>query len=140
MKDMISESGALVAYWSDKWDSNESAWWWTGWDKAYSIEKISDKRGRRDVRKGLRECIVRRLNREDFVNFSYNIYSDSYDNYKYHDLRNFSKDQYQEYIFNKSEYAGYELWGAFVEDKMASYASVVVIRRGCSVGMRQVRP
>ncbi len=128
VKDLISKSGALVAYWSDKWDSTESAWWWTSCDdKEYGIEKIGDKRGRRDVRKGLRECIVRRLNQEDFVDLSYRIYSDSYDAYKYHDLRNFTKDQYREYIFNKGEYEGYELWGAFVGDIMASYASAVVM-------------
>ncbi len=128
VKDLISKSGALIAYWSDKWDMDESYWWWTSCDdKEYSIEKISDKRGRRDVRKGLRECIVRRMNQEDFVDLSYRIYSDSYYAYKYHDLRNFSKDQYREYIFNKGEYGGYELWGAFVDDKMAAYASVVVM-------------
>jgi len=128
VKKLISESHTLVAYWSDLWDNGESAWWWTSCDnKVYDIENITDKNGRRDIRKGLRECTIQRLEPADFVEHSYPIYSSAFHTYEYHDLRDFSKEQYSEYIFNKSRYPGYELWGAFVHDKMAAYASAVIM-------------
>lgn len=128
IKRLLYKSRSILAYWTDQWNREESLWWWISCDdKEYDVERIVDKGGRRDVRKGLRECSIKRMKPDDFVNLTYPVYSEAYNSYKYHNLRNFSKDQYREYIFNKSKYEGYELWGAFVGDKFAAYASTVLM-------------
>lgn len=128
VREIIKSKGALLAYWADNWNLNESEWWWTSCDnKEYDVENIEDKRGRRDVRKGLRECSIKRIEPENFVELSYGIYSNAFKSYEYHNLNVFSRKQYSEYIFRKSRFNGYELWGAFVGKKLAAYAAAVVI-------------
>jgi hypothetical protein len=128
VREIIKSKSALVAYWTDNWDLGETEWWWTSCDdKEYDVENIEDKRGRRDVRKGIRECSVKKMIPEEFVKSTYPVYSNAYNSYKYHNLRNFSADQYREYIFNKSSFNGYELWGAFINERLAAYASVVIL-------------
>lgn len=128
VRDIIKSHGALVAYWTDNWDLAETEWWWTSCDnKEYDVENIEDKRGRRDVRKGNRECTVERIKPEDFAELTYEIYSKAFKSYKYHNLNVLSREQYSEYIYRKNKFQGYELWGAFVNKKIAAYASAVVI-------------
>jgi hypothetical protein len=128
VKKALSISKALLAYWTDNWNSEQSQWWWTVCDiKNYEIDKIQNPTGRRAIRKGLENCSVTRIEPERFAELTYKIYINSLLSYNVPESKIDSYQKYSETIIRQSNYTGFELWGAFVEGKLASYATCLVI-------------
>jgi hypothetical protein len=124
----LSDTNALLAYWTDDWGRAESEWWWICCDdKEYDIENVINSRGRRGIHKGMKDCSVSRVVPKDFPNLTYNIFSESMKSYGIKSSKIPTKEEYYESIMNKSEYEGFELWGTFVGDKLAAFATCVVI-------------
>lgn len=128
VKEAILKANALLAYWTDNWDSEQSQWWWTVCDiKNYNIENIQNSTGRRGIRKGLETCSVDRIEPHKFAELAYNIYHKSLISYNIPESKIISFNRYNEIIRRQSNYNGFELWGAFVEGKLASFATCLVI-------------
>ena len=128
VKEALSKTSALLAYWTDNWNSEQSQWWWTVCDnKNYDIENIQNPTGRRAIRKGLENCSINRIEPERFAELTYKIFFKSLLSYNVPETKIISYQKYQETIIKQSNYAGFEMWGAFVEGELASYATCLVI-------------
>lgn len=124
----IKETNALLAYWTDKWDSFESQWWWTVCDnKDYDIDRVQNSGGKRGIKKGLENCKIDRIQPEQFADLTYDIYYNSLLSYNLKSDQIITYNQYNEIIINQSKYKGFELWGAFIQDKLVSYATILII-------------
>ncbi len=124
----LSESGALLARWTDCWNSEESKWWWTCCDdKEYELAGIRSSRARRGIRKGLRNCEVRKIGAGEFANDSFPIHSAALRSYGLGESRVPSRDQYAESVARRAQFEGAEYWGAYHQDEMIAFASCLVI-------------
>lgn len=135
----LKTTKALFAYWTDQWDSAESEWWWTICDNNdYDIEFIENARGRRGIRKGLKECSVRQLEPYNFIELTYDIFIRNIRSYGY--LKIPTMSEYKSDILKKSQFEGYELWGAFVNQEIAAWATCVVIDDAVILGSTKSNP
>lgn len=141
LKEALFKTKALLAYWTDNWNSQQSQWWWTVCDlKNYDIEDIQNPTGRRGIRKGLENCSINLIEPEKFVELTYQIYFKSLLSYNVPESKIISYKEYNETIINQSKYEGFELWGAFVKDKLAAYATCLVIDNVASFGSTKSDP
>ena len=124
--DAIAKSKALLACWTTQWDAFDSSeWWWTCCNhEEYNVENIDSTRGRRDIRKGLRECTVRRVPASEFSCLSYPIYRSAAEKYGNHPP---TEMKYVKQVEQMAAYPGREFWAAFYEDKMAAFASCLLV-------------
>ncbi len=124
----LPSTDAFLAYWTEDWDREESEWWWICCDdKNYDIENINSSLCRRDIRKGLKKTSVSRVEPRDFPDLTYDIYTSALKSYGFNDSVIPSRDQYREEITRRCGYKGYELWGVFVDGKIAGFQTVIVI-------------
>ena len=78
LKKVLKASGALIARWTSNWDCKETGWWYTCCDdERYSIDKINNSRGKRGVKKGLKNCEVRKVEVDEFIVKAYPIYKEA---------------------------------------------------------------
>ncbi|MBT8379751.1 MAG: hypothetical protein KJN64_11005 [Ignavibacteria bacterium] len=137
----MAKSNSILAHWTDKWDSSESEWWWICCDsKNYDIKNIKNSRGRRGIRKGLEHCEVKKINSGEFPELAYNLYVKSLKSYGVKDKNIFSKNEYYSYVKRLSKYRGYELWGSFVDNKLAAFAACVVLDDAVLLGSTKSDP
>lgn len=141
VKEAISKTNALLAHWTTDWDRTQSEWWWTCCDmKNYDLEIINNPTGRRGIRKGLAFCSVKRMEPATFCELTYNIYYKSLLAYKIRKSEIISYEHYEEKILRQSTYKGFEMWGAFVNEKLASYAICLLIDDVVSLGSTKSDP
>ena len=138
VKQVLKESGALVARWVAKWDCEETGWWYTCCDqKDYDLPLISSSRGKRGIKKGLKNCTVRRVKVKEFIEKAYPIYSNALISYGEPSP---SKEEYKKEILSKSNYKGCEYWGAFVEEEMIAFSTCIVLDNSVSLGSTKSNP
>lgn len=126
VRQAMKQAGALMARWVDMWDTQECRWWWVTCDnKDYDIENLP-KRGRRDVRAGLRRCEVRRLEPTSqwLSEHGYAVYRNAY--LGYGGEAPLSAEQYARDVLRGADYSGRESWGAFIGDKLIAYSRCLV--------------
>jgi hypothetical protein len=126
LRQAMSELNALLACWTTEWDAFDSSeWWWTCCDhEAYDVERIDSAKRRRDIRKGLRECTIRRVAAHDFPRLAYPIYRDSVAGYG---PRPPTESEYVEQMERWATYPGTEFWAAFHKDKMVAFVFCLVV-------------
>lgn len=131
----LLNSQALMARWYDDWDQEKSGWWWTCCDnRQYDVDQIENARGRRGIRKGLRECDIRLVEPQKFVELSYDIYINALNSYGYSSSQIPSKKEYRDHILRLAQYSGTEIWGAFVKNELAAYAVCKIIDNAVNLG------
>lgn len=129
----LKKTKALLAHWTTQWDREESEWWWTCCDKKdYDIESIKHQSGRRGILKGLSNCEVKRISPEDFAHLTYKIFYNSLKSYGYKKIPSY--EEYYNDIIYKSQFKGFELWGAFTKGRIAAYAACIVLKDAVSLG------
>lgn len=141
VKQAIRKNKALLAYWTDNWNSEQSQWWWTVCDmRNYDIENIQNLNGRRAIRKGLENCQINQIEPDKFAELTFEIYFKSLISYNVPETNIIPYNKYHEMIINQSNYKGFELWGAFVKGKLASYAICLVIDNVALLGSTKSDP
>jgi len=141
IRETINEKNALLAHWTDNWNEEKSEWWWTCCDqKSYDIENIKNTSGKRGIKKGLANCSIKRLEPDEFVNLTYNIFDKSILSYKLPPSHRLSFLDYRNKIVEQSKYDGFELWGVFVKDKIASFATCLLVDNVVLLGSTKSDP
>jgi hypothetical protein len=120
LRGVMSEHRALLACWTTEWDrSDVSEWWWIACDQVdYDFEKLPSSDGRHSIRKGLRECRVRRVELGEFSVSAYPIYRMALEGYGQEPP---SHELFIRNVRHLAEYPGTEFWGAFVGEEMAAF-------------------
>ena len=125
IKQLLKESGALIARWTTNWDVKKSSWWYTCCDqKDYDIASISSSRGKRGIKKGLKNCEVKRVSVDDFVGQAYPIYANALKSYGFTPP---NEKEYRDELQSKAKFNGCEFWGAFVNKEMVAFSTCIVL-------------
>jgi len=140
LRKAIAEHGALLAVWTSEWDSLDasSPWWWTCCDQqGYEFDRIDSSRGRRSIRKGLRECEVRQVPSREFGPLAYPIHAAAVRSYGQP-----APDEavYLRHIEQMAAYPGTAFWAAFHGDCMAAFATCQVVDQAVSLGTTKSDP
>ncbi len=135
----VSHNHALLACWTSEWDRRDpSEWWWVICDQRdYSVDKVSSSRGRADIRKGLRESTIRRLEISEFSRLAYPIHRTALEGYG---AAPPSPVQFTEHMRRLAKYAGTDFWAAFCGDVIAAYAIYQVIDGAVSMVIAKSNP
>ena len=139
LKQAMSDSGALLAVWTDAWDSfDRSEWWWTCCDAAdYTLGSVKSARGRRSIGKGQRECSVRRVEPDAFAHLAFRIYSEAVASYG---GKPPAEAEYAGAIGRMAAYSGTEFWGAFRGDGLAAFAVCQIVDGAVTLGSTKSDP
>ncbi len=129
----MSRTHALLGCWTTHWDAfDNSEWWWTVCDQEnYELDSIRSSRGRRSVRKGLRDCNVHRIEGARFPYLTYPIYKEQVERYG---MPSPTLHQYVKHTAQLAEYPGTEFWGAFYSGDLAAYAVCLIVDEAVSLG------
>jgi len=127
IRSAMAETCARVAVWSDQWDTAPCQWWWLCCDDpTYDISHIPKRGKRKDVRRGLDRCEVRRIDADLFAEHGYAVYEAAFEHYGAETTR-ISADAFAQDVLQNAEYPGRETWGAFVADKLVAYITCVIV-------------
>ncbi|MCE5253307.1 MAG: GNAT family N-acetyltransferase [Actinomycetia bacterium] len=139
LRKVLKQSGCLLAVWTTEWDTSQvTEWWWTCYDRQpVSVDNISDRRGRRSVRKGLRCCTVRRVHPEEYAESGFPIYCAACEQYG---VSAPTLEEFREGAKRSAAYRGSEFWGAYYDEIMVAYATCVVQDDAVSLGSTKSLP
>lgn len=126
VRELVNRKGALGAMWTYDCDCPmETEWYEVICDmNDYCIDKIKSSTTRSYVRRGLKKCIVRRVDYEYLADNGYEVYLKASSRY-----RNFapqSKEDFREYMLRRGSAPGSELLGVFIDVKLVAYALVLI--------------
>lgn len=111
--------GALLAVWATGWDGPPGEWWYVCCDRTRTIEGLESSSGRRNVRAGLRQCEVRRVDAAEFGPRAYPVHAAALQGMgeRPPGLAAFLGD-----VRTQAAYPGTEYWAAFAGDALVAYA------------------
>ncbi len=117
----VSQNHALLACWTTDWDVyDKSEWWWVVCDQRdYQVDTIRSSRGRALIRKGLRECTVRRIEVGEFARPAYPIHQAALRSYG---MAPPTFARFVDQMEALAEYSGTDFWGAFRGDVLTAFA------------------
>jgi hypothetical protein len=134
----VAEHRGLLAYWTSDWDSSGGDWWWTCCDRPdYDLDTIESARGRRSIRKGLRECTVRRMEAGNFARPAYPVYRGAVESYGGSVP---TRAEYARRVERLAAYPGTEFWAAFRGQRMAAFATCQVVDNAVILGSTKSDP
>ncbi len=119
-------TGAKMALWNDAWDTAAGPWWWVCADRRDYDSSQFKKNMRHDLRLGLANCAVRRLELAELAEQGYPVYLAAFSRYgTTPSLR--SREAFVAEVTKAAQYAGREMWGAFLGPRLVAFASCIVI-------------
>lgn len=121
----IRESAALAAQWTEDWDTPACEWWYVCCDDRNYDLSVLRKDPRYEVRKGLEQCQVRRLDSAWFAANGYAVYAAAFRHYGTAPPQ--TPDQFFSDASYQAEYPGRETWGAFVGDRLVAWISCEIV-------------
>jgi len=137
IKKNISANNAFFARWTSNFDCNkETNFWYVICDEFISIDKLS-KNTRNQVRRGLRKCDVRIVDKEVVIEEGFKSYYAAFINYNTH-IKPKNKAEFQnELLAFGSEW---EFWGIYNEEKMIGYCQNKVVGKYCDYSTIKFHP
>lgn len=119
---LLKISKAYLLRWPSDFDCGyETEWWYLIRDKSFNLEEFDSKR-RREIRKGLNNCIVKKVDAEYIAKNGFDIYKSAFDSYE-----TFQKPAGQEEFYNRMMSRRgnkvFDFWAAFAknDDKIIAY-------------------
>jgi hypothetical protein len=136
----MRETGALVARWTDAWDTEPCDYWFLCCDDPeYDVDKIPSKNVRRDVRAGLRHCEVRRVEPAWIAEHGYQVCAAAYERGG-HETVLVSEQDYLSGTKIMAELDGFEVWAAFIGRTLVSFAQCIVMDDAVNVWSVKTEP
>jgi len=126
LRQTMHDTKTLLAAWNDAWNVAECDWWWVCADAAdYDMAQFK-KNARYDIRQGLKNCTVRRVEASWLAENGYAVYAAAFSRYGTEPNLKTSK-KFADEVLWAGGYSGRENWGAFIGDQLVSFASCIVI-------------
>ncbi|SFV55954.1 hypothetical protein MNB_SV-12-1792 [hydrothermal vent metagenome] len=130
-KELLKLSRAFFLRYTNEWDREESEFWYIVKDNKEGLE-IYKSKVRNQIKKGLKNCIVKKVDRETIANSGYSIYSEAFKNYStFH--KPISENSFKKSILNSTD----DFWAVynknniliayannFIEENMSHYNSM----------------
>lgn len=124
--DALRRSRAPVAIWTTDWDTDACEWWATACDEPkYSLDCVQGKGRRKNVRRGLSRCVVRRVRTAELLEQGYVVYREALNRYE-EGPAILSQEEFRQELLTASRFEGHEIWGAFADGRLAAYGRCLV--------------
>jgi len=117
-KELLKESKALFLRYTNEWDREESEFWYVIKDTKEEIDRYKSK-VRNQIKKGLKNTIVKKGDKEVVADSGYEVYCEAFSNYTtFH--KPSSKDRFRKGILSSKD----EFWAVYNhEDRLIAYAN-----------------
>jgi lipopolysaccharide cholinephosphotransferase len=138
IKSYISNNNAWFARWTSDFDSEiETDFWYVIQDKALEIQDYSSKT-RNKIRKGLKNCKVRKINREEIIQSAYPTYYNAFSGYNTYETP-LSRDQFVNQINMLDGERDY--WGVYnLNEVMIGYSQNFITGDYCDYSSIKLHP
>jgi len=134
----IRNKRAYFARWTTDFDcKKETNFWYVIQDTPLDIKDYRPKI-RNQIRRSLKKCIVRKIKKDDIINFGYDCYYNAFKKYNTH-LIPLSKNNFFDYISSMSK--DYEFWGVYSLDRrMIAFSINKVFGDYCDYSIMKFHP
>ncbi len=120
---LIKENKVLFARWQSDFDCNQKTGFWFVINDMPMELNDYDIKTRNKIRKGLKECDVKPITKNDLVDYGYEVYFSAFNNYKTYLKAKTKKEYIQEIIITPDFW---EYWGVFNNNKLIAYCKVMI--------------
>ncbi|MEN8122616.1 MAG: hypothetical protein ABFS35_19900, partial [Bacteroidota bacterium] len=126
--ELLSISKAYFLRYTNEWDRGYGEFWYVIKDKYGGIQEIS-KNYRKQIRKGLENCIVKRVSKEEIAEHGYEVYRKAFE--KYH--TNKSPENIEQFVTNILN-SNYDNWAVYAknDNKMIAYSLIDTTDNVCN--------
>lgn len=121
-KRLLKESGALFIRYTNNPTLNKTAWWYNSCDY-YNLSELSSNT-RNQVRRGNRECKVKKVDPGWLANHGYHCYRSAYN--RYTNAIPVGEEVFRQGILATAGSDVFEYWAVFVDDNLAGYCQCIV--------------
>ena len=134
-KELLKISKALFLRYTSKWNRKESEFWYIIKDKKEDLNSYKSK-VRNQIKKGLKNSIVKRVEKGIIINDGYPVYSEAFKNYStFH--QSLSKEEFQQSIKNSKD----EFWAVYnKENILIAYANNFIEESMCHYNSMKFHP
>ena len=134
----LKETGALLAQWTEGWDTAPCDWWYVCCDQPdYDVGTLR-RTVRYAIRKGLQECDVRRVDPNWFAENGFPVYRAAFRRYGAAPL--LTREGFAEEFRRHAEYPGRETWGAFIQGQLVAWATCILIEDAVAIASSKSDP
>jgi hypothetical protein len=134
-KELLKLSKALFLRYTNEWDRDDGEFWYVIKDKKEGLETYKSKI-RNQIKKGLKNCIVKKVDREVIAQIGYEVYLEAFKNYTtFHKAT--SKENFQNSILKSND----EFWAVYTKDnKLIAYANNFIEKNVCHYNSMKFYP
>ena len=134
-KELLKISKALFLRYTNEWDRDGGEFWYVIKEKKEGLETYKSKI-RNQIKKGLNNCIVKRVNREIIADNGYVIYFEAFKSYNsFH--KPILKEKFKESILNSND----DFWAVYTHDNLLiAYANNFVEDNMCHYNSMKFHP
>lgn len=126
-KELLFLSKSYLIRYTDDWDRNGGEFWYIIKDKFGGMDELRSKH-RTQVRKGIKNCIIKRVSNKEIATNGYNTYRSAFAKYRTN-LIPLSKEMFHYYMLKSN----YENWAVYEKKNniMIGYAQNIVKDDAC---------
>lgn len=128
-KQLLKELGGLWIQWTDGFGSHaiNSEWYAVICQSHWRLEDIADSKRRSELRRGLRECEVRKVNAEEIAVHGYETYCAAVQSYRNHDEQIPQKLEFEKRVRSDAPFSDIRhQWAVYRNDRMIAFAQNLV--------------
>jgi len=126
---ILKRSNAYFLRWTNKWDSNESPFWYVIQDKFFDINELS-RNTRSKIRRGYKRCYIKKVDKKIIATEGYDVYHNAFKKYKT-DLTAMNKESFYNNIMAKESYDFFAVYNNDT-DMMIAYSTNYIDARVCN--------
>ncbi len=113
----------LIQWYSKRDKLNSKQWYAVICDEFLPVDKIPSSNMRNQIRKGLKNCEVKKIDAETMCNHGYEVYINAFKNYKSKNTKIISKNEFVKNIRTSDNFNDIiDYWGVFVNKKLVAFA------------------
>ena len=135
-KELLSISKAYFIRYTNEWDGPEGEFWYLIKDNFGGLEELSTKY-RTQIRKGLINCEIKRVNKEEIAENGYKVYKSAFRNYST-ELKPVSEKSFKESVLNSN----YENWAVYAknDNRLIAYSQITILDNTCNSTTTKFNP
>lgn len=135
-KELLSISNAYMIRYTNEWDRESGEFWYLIKDSFGGLEELKTKY-RTQIRKGLKNCTVIRVNNEEIAENGYVVYKSAFDNYTT-DLKPVTEAAFKSNILTSD----YDHWAVYTKEgnRLIAYSQVSILNNICKTPVAKFNP
>lgn len=134
--ELLSKSKAYLIWYTNEWDRPDGEFWYLIKDSFDGFNELKTKH-RTQIRRGLKNCLVKRVGKEEIADNGYEVYKSAFDRYSTN-LIPMTEDVFRSGILNSD----YDNWAVYVKDKnrMIAYSQITIFQDSCNSTITKFNP